>query len=80
MKSDILGRTIRMPVTNKAFKNIRKLGGLDNYILLSKSKNMYSVYGEYLRKLMIHKMNDPEWQVPYIAKSISAKPKLSRRE
>lgn len=30
---------------------------------------MYSPYGEYLRKLMINKMNNPEWKVPYILKS-----------
>lgn len=58
-----------MSVSTAALKNMRKLGGFDNYILLSKSKNMYSPYGEYLRKLMITKMNNPEWEVPYIIKS-----------
>lgn len=50
-------------------KNMRKLGGFDNYILLSKSKEMYSPYGEYLRSLMLHKINNPSWKVPYIIKS-----------
>lgn len=60
-------------------KNMRKLGGFDNYILLSKSKEMYSTYGEYLRSLMLHKMNDPSWKVPYIIKSQPVKVGMTKK-
>lgn len=69
-----------MPVSTTALKNIRKYGGFDNYILLCKSELMYSPYGEYLRKLMITKMNDPSWNVPYIVKSKKIKKEFTKRE
>ena len=53
----------------KALRTIRKYGGLDNYILLTKSKNMDSTYGEYLRKIMVSKLNNPNWKIGYIPKS-----------
>ncbi|KRX07190.1 hypothetical protein PPERSA_00347 [Pseudocohnilembus persalinus] len=79
-KSEILQRNIRVPITTAAMKNMRKLGGFDNYILLSKSKEMYSPYGEYLRSLMLHKMNDPSWKVPYIIKSQPVKVGMTKKQ
>jgi hypothetical protein len=48
---------------------MRKYGGFDNYILLTKPQKMDSLYGEYLRKLMLTKLNNPEFEIPYIVKS-----------
>jgi len=45
-----------------------KYGGFDNYILLTKPENLDSMYGEYLRKLMLTKLNDDKFVVPYILK------------
>ena len=37
---------------------MNKVGGFDNYILLTSPRTMDSLYGEYLRKLMLNKLND----------------------
>jgi len=44
------------------------MGGFDNYIMLTKPQNLDSMYGEYLRKIMLKKLNNPDWKVPYIVK------------
>lgn len=43
----------------KAFRCIRKMGSFDNYILCTKPKDLDSKFGEYLRELMLRKINDP---------------------
>jgi len=68
--SEVLGRKLNLKFSTKALRCIRKYGGFDNYILLTKPKNMDSLYGEYLRKLMMTKLNDPTYKVPYITKSL----------
>ena len=50
----------------KAYKAIIKMGSFDNYILCTKPKFMDSKYGEYLRELMLRKINDENFRVPYI--------------
>ena len=45
---------------------VRKYGGFDNYILLSKPKDMDSRFGEYLRRLMLIKLNNKDFEIPYI--------------
>jgi len=67
--SNILKRKIVLDVSTKAIKCIRKYGGFDNYILLSKAENLDSIYGEYLRTLMMKKLQDPEFDVGYVVKS-----------
>lgn len=42
------------------------MGSFDNYILCTKPINLDSKYGEYLRELMLRKINDPHFKVPYI--------------
>jgi large subunit ribosomal protein L28 len=71
--SEILQRKLRIHTTNRMMRNLRKMGGFDNYILLTKPHHLDSVYGEYLRWLMLKKLNDPSFTVPYIAKSIDRK-------
>ncbi|KAM3146553.1 hypothetical protein pb186bvf_001522 [Paramecium bursaria] len=66
--SDILGMQLRTRASTKALRCIRKCGSFDNYILLTKPKDLDSVYGEYLRKLMLTKINDPFFQVKGILK------------
>jgi ribosomal protein L28 len=67
--SEILKRKIDIEVTTKALRCIRKYGGFDNYLLLTKPENLDSLYGEYLRKLLMTKLNNPDFEVPYIVKS-----------
>lgn len=61
--SQILDKTFNIYVSTHALRCIRKLGGLDNYILLTYPKNLKSQYGEYLRKMMLAKLNDPAMDV-----------------
>jgi len=75
--SDILQMYIRLPITTTALKNIVKKGCLDNYILLTKEKKMNSKMGMFLRNLMLQKMKNPNFIVPYIP--FQATPGNSRR-
>ncbi|CAD8070318.1 unnamed protein product [Paramecium sonneborni] len=68
-ESLILGRRIHVKVTTKTMKCIRKAGSFDNYILLTKPQDLDSIYGEYLRKLMLTKINDPSFEIPHVLKS-----------
>lgn len=42
------------------------MGSFDNYILCTKPYNLDSKYGEYLRELMLRKINDKNFRIPYI--------------
>ena len=42
------------------------MGSFDNYILCTKPKFLDSKYGEYLREMMLRKINDDNFRVPYI--------------
>lgn len=42
------------------------MGSFDTYILCTKPKDLDSKYGEYLRELMLRKINDPHFHLPYI--------------
>lgn len=64
--SEILKKKIRIQMSSKTLKTIDKYGGFDNYVLLTKPKNMDSLFGEYLRKLMMFKLNDASFRIPYI--------------
>lgn len=64
--SSILGKKFRVNVSMKAYKTMRKYGGFDNYILLTKPKNMYSIFGEYLRRVMLHKLNHPSLDLKHL--------------
>ena len=48
-----------MNVTPTAMKKVEMAGGFDNYILLTPANEMISMFGEYLRELMLRKINDP---------------------
>ncbi len=67
--SEILKRQVNLHVSTTALRHIRHRGSLDNYVLLTHPKELDSIYGEYLRRLMLLKLNDPEYKVPYIVKS-----------
>lgn len=58
--SDLLERDIRINVTTQTIRLIRKYGSFDNYILLHKPEKMVSMFGEYLRNLMVLKLNQPD--------------------
>ena len=61
--SNILNKTFGISVSTKAIKTIRKYGGFDNYILMVKPDKSQSLFGEYLRRLMYMKLNNPEIDV-----------------
>jgi hypothetical protein len=61
-----LGQNIFVTVSRKAFRTIEKMGSFDNYILCTKPYNLDSKYGEYLRELMLRKINDKNFRIPYI--------------
>lgn len=42
------------------------MGSFDNYILCTKPKQLDSKFGEYLREIMLRKINDDTFRVPYI--------------
>ena len=50
----------------KAYRCIKKMGSFDNYILCTKPKDLDSKFGEYLREIMLRKINDPDYRIPYI--------------
>ena len=58
-RSEILDKEIKLNVTSKVFRTIDKMGGFDNYILLTKPEKMDSLFGEFLRMIMLKKINDP---------------------
>ena len=62
-------------VSNHALRCMRKYGGFDNYIILTKPENLASHYGVYLQKLMLAKLNDPSFDTYYVAKSREVKKK-----
>lgn len=66
-------------MSTKAMRCIDKYGGFDNYVLLTKPKNLDSVYGEYLRRLMMFRLQDPKFKVNYIQKSKPVTHKVERR-
>ncbi len=53
-------------LSNKAYRCLKKLGSFDRYILLTPPKQLDSKIGEYCRTLMMRKINDPEYRLPYI--------------
>lgn len=42
------------------------MGSIDNYILCTKPKDLDSKFGEYLRTIMLRKINDAEYRLPYV--------------
>jgi large subunit ribosomal protein L28 len=55
--SDVLERDITINITTETIRLIRKYGSFDNYILLHKPNQMVSMFGEYLKKIMLLKIN-----------------------
>jgi len=64
--SEILQRKLYIRMSNKAYRCIKKIGSFDRYILLTKPKDLDSKIGEYYRELMLRKINDPEYRIPYV--------------
>ena len=44
-------------------EEIEKAASFDNYILLTPPNEMISLFGEYLRELMLRKLNHPELDI-----------------
>ena len=45
---------------------MEKYGSFDRYVLLSSPKNLDSKMGEYYRTMMMRKINDATYRVPYV--------------
>lgn len=78
-ESQLLGRQLRIYTSTNAMRTIRKYGGFDNYILLMPERRMKSIYGEYLRELMLRKLADPEFQVNEVLKEPRFEVELKRK-
>lgn len=50
----------------KAYRTMQRYGSFDKYILLTSPKKLDSKMGEYYRALMMRKINDPTYRVPYV--------------
>lgn len=66
MHSDILGRRLYVRLSRKADRTLDRYGSFDRYILLSSPQRLDSKMGEYYRSLMMRKVNDPSYRVPYV--------------
>lgn len=77
--SDILGCELEILMTMHAARIVTKYGGIDNYILLRKEGDMQSIYGEYLREMMLRKLNDPSFQVTEVLRNPIYKVKLKKK-
>ena len=64
--SQVLGNKITLSATTKALRCMRKVNGFDNYIMLTNPKRLDSVYGEYLRRVMLRKINDETFEVNFV--------------
>lgn len=53
-------------MSNKAYRCIKKAGSFDRYILVTPPKQLDSKIGEYYRTLMLRKINDPDYRIPYV--------------
>lgn len=53
-------------MSNKAYRCIKKAGSFDRYILITPPKQLDSKIGEYYRTLMLRKINDPDYRIPYV--------------
>lgn len=53
-------------MSKKAARTIKKYGSFDRYILLTSPRRLDSKMGEYYRELMMRKINDPSYRVPYV--------------
>ncbi|CAG9328306.1 unnamed protein product [Blepharisma stoltei] len=71
--SNILKRHLTISVSSTAWKKIKFAGGLDNYILKTDPKLVRSKFGETLKTYLQKKLEDPNWQVPYIKGSRQAR-------
>ena len=73
MKSDILGKKIKMFISNKARRCIMKAGSLDKYLLTTKPEIIDSKFGLYLRDLIIKKKQNPSMDVGTIFGTVKLK-------
>lgn len=64
--SDALERPIKLTVSMKALRTIRKKGSLDNYLLSFSSTQLRSRMGDTLKEAIIKKLRDPTMRIPYI--------------
>jgi hypothetical protein len=64
--SKVLEKKLRLTLSMKAYRCVLKMGSIDNYIMCTKPKDLDSKFGEYLRTIMLRKVNDPEYRLPYI--------------
>lgn len=58
--SSVLNRRVQVYVTATFLKKLRHYGGFDNYVLLARPEQMWSSFGEYLRRVMLLKLGQPQ--------------------
>lgn len=67
-------------VSSTAYRLMRTKGGLDQYILTTKPKDMRSKFGELLRSHMLKKKEDPAYVPPYIPQTKKIYPVTARKK
>lgn len=61
--SPLLDKTFKLRILPSVLKDMRKVGGFDNYILLTHSDKLKSQFGELLRRIMTNKLMDEDYNV-----------------
>ena len=64
--SEILKKSFKIFISTKARKCIMKAGSLDKYLLRTKTSDIDSKFGLYLRNMIHKKQKDPSFVLPYI--------------
>jgi ribosomal protein L28 len=67
--SSTLSKLLRIPITTTAFRRIRKVGGLDNYLLNTGNKTINSKLGMLIKNAIKNKIKDPNYTVPSFPKT-----------
>ena len=67
--SHALSKLFKIPTTTTAFRKIRKLGGLDNYLLGTGNRTINSKLGMLIKNAIKTKIKDPNYTVPYFPKT-----------
>ena len=62
--SDILGQHLQLKVTTQALRHVKKMGGLDNYLLKVKPRKLYSARALELRDILLLQLKARETQTP----------------
>jgi large subunit ribosomal protein L28 len=79
LHSDILNKRFKLEVTTTALKTIRKMDGLDNYLLKSKEKTIDSKRGLMIKEAIQMRQKDPNSYI-YIPKTAKVRKRRATKD